>query len=83
MPLSGIHTITGKVDILIGTHRLLSKDVIFKDLGLLIIDEEQKFGVVHKEKINWGKLDISTPKFIIESDAIIVAPLIFAYLLDL
>ena len=41
----------GKVDILIGTHRILSKDVIFKDLGLLIIDEEQRFGVEHKEKI--------------------------------
>ncbi len=41
----------GKVDILIGTHRILSKDVKFKDLGLLVIDEEQRFGVVHKEKI--------------------------------
>jgi transcription-repair coupling factor (superfamily II helicase) len=41
----------GKVDILIGTHRILSKDVIFKDLGLLVIDEEQRFGVEHKEKI--------------------------------
>ncbi|MDO4479248.1 MAG: transcription-repair coupling factor [Lachnospiraceae bacterium] len=41
----------GKVDIVIGTHRLLSKDVIFKDLGLLVIDEEQRFGVTHKEKI--------------------------------
>ena len=41
----------GKVDILIGTHRLLSKDVSFKDLGLMIVDEEQKFGVTHKEKI--------------------------------
>ncbi|MBN1155082.1 transcription-repair coupling factor [candidate division KSB1 bacterium] len=41
----------GKVDIIIGTHRLLSKDVQFKDLGLLIIDEEQRFGVRHKEKI--------------------------------
>ena len=43
--------INGKVDILIGTHRVLSNDVIFKDLGLLIIDEEQRFGVKHKEKI--------------------------------
>ena len=42
---------TGKVDILIGTHRILSKDVEYKDLGLLIIDEEQRFGVEHKEKI--------------------------------
>ncbi len=41
----------GKVDIIIGTHSLLGKDVKFKDLGLLIIDEEQKFGVGHKEKI--------------------------------
>jgi transcription-repair coupling factor (superfamily II helicase) len=41
----------GKVDILIGTHAILSKDVKFKDLGLLVVDEEQKFGVGHKEKI--------------------------------
>lgn len=41
----------GFVDILIGTHRILSKDVVFKDLGLLVIDEEQRFGVTHKEKI--------------------------------
>ena len=41
----------GKVDILVGTHRLLSKDVHFKDLGLLIVDEEQRFGVAHKEAI--------------------------------
>ncbi|MCF0115462.1 MAG: transcription-repair coupling factor, partial [Erysipelotrichaceae bacterium] len=41
----------GSVDVLIGTHRILSKDVQFKDLGLLIIDEEQRFGVEHKEKI--------------------------------
>lgn len=41
----------GEIDIVIGTHRLLSKDVKFKDLGLLIIDEEQRFGVTHKEKI--------------------------------
>ncbi len=42
---------TGKIDILVGTHRLLSDDITFKDLGLLIIDEEQRFGVAHKEKI--------------------------------
>jgi len=42
---------TGKVDILIGTHRLLSKDVKFSDLGLLVVDEEQRFGVRHKERI--------------------------------
>ncbi|HWQ11820.1 MAG TPA: transcription-repair coupling factor [Roseiflexaceae bacterium] len=41
----------GEVDILIGTHRLLSKDIIFKDLGLLVVDEEQRFGVRHKERI--------------------------------
>ena len=41
----------GQVDIVVGTHRLLSKDIKFKDLGLLIIDEEQRFGVTHKEKI--------------------------------
>ena len=41
----------GKVDVVIGTHRLLSKDIHFKDLGLLIVDEEQRFGVVHKERI--------------------------------
>ncbi len=48
----------GLVDIVIGTHRLLSKDVGFKDLGLLIIDEEQRFGVAHKEKIKQMKTDI-------------------------
>jgi transcription-repair coupling factor (superfamily II helicase) len=42
---------TGKVDILIGTHRLLSKDIKFQDLGLLIVDEEQRFGVRHKERL--------------------------------
>lgn len=41
----------GKIDIIIGTHRLLSKDVVFKRLGLLIIDEEHRFGVTHKEKL--------------------------------
>jgi len=45
----------GKIDILIGTHRLLSDDVEFKDLGLLVIDEEQRFGVKHKEKIKQYK----------------------------
>jgi transcription-repair coupling factor (superfamily II helicase) len=48
----------GKVDILIGTHRLLSKDVQFKDLGLLVVDEEQKFGVGHKEKIKKFKSQV-------------------------
>ncbi len=41
----------GKVDIVVGTHRLLSKDVKFRDLGLLVVDEEQRFGVAHKERI--------------------------------
>ena len=41
----------GKVDVVVGTHRLLSKDVHFKDLGLLVVDEEQRFGVAHKERI--------------------------------
>ncbi|MGI5824969.1 MAG: transcription-repair coupling factor [Bacillota bacterium] len=52
----------GTLDILIGTHRLLSKDIAFKDLGLLIIDEEQRFGVAHKEKIKkWrNSVDVLT-----------------------
>ena len=41
----------GTVDIVIGTHRLLSDDIKFKDLGLLVVDEEQRFGVQHKERI--------------------------------
>lgn len=48
----------GEVDIVIGTHRLLSDDIKFKDLGLLIIDEEQRFGVRHKEKIKKMRLDV-------------------------
>ena len=48
----------GLVDIVIGTHRVLSKDVVFKDLGLLIIDEEQRFGVAHKEKIKQMKENV-------------------------
>ena len=48
----------GLVDIVVGTHRILSKDVEFKDLGLLIIDEEQRFGVTHKEKIKQMKKDV-------------------------
>ena len=48
----------GMVDIVIGTHRLLSKDVEFKDLGLLVIDEEQRFGVTHKEKIKNLRKDV-------------------------
>ncbi|TPE68508.1 transcription-repair coupling factor [Halalkalibacterium halodurans] len=48
----------GSVDLVVGTHRLLSKDVQFKDLGLLIVDEEQRFGVTHKEKIKQLKANI-------------------------
>jgi transcription-repair coupling factor (superfamily II helicase) len=47
--LAGV--VSGKIDIIVGTHRLLSKDVTFKDLGLLVVDEEQRFGVAHKERI--------------------------------
>jgi len=52
----------GKVDIIVGTHRLLSKDVAFRDLGLLVVDEEQRFGVGHKEKIKQlrKKVDVLT-----------------------
>ena len=49
---------TGNVDIVVGTHRLLSKDVIFKDLGLLIVDEEQRFGVKHKELLKQLKENV-------------------------
>ncbi|MDR1720063.1 MAG: transcription-repair coupling factor [Dysgonamonadaceae bacterium] len=50
----------GKIDILIGTHKLIGKDVAFKDLGLLIIDEEQKFGVSVKEKLKQMKVNVDT-----------------------
>ena len=50
----------GEIDILIGTHRLLGKDIEFKDLGLLIIDEEQKFGVTAKEKLKALKINVDT-----------------------
>jgi transcription-repair coupling factor (superfamily II helicase) len=58
--LSGVAA--GRIDIIVGTHRLLSKDVEFKDLGLLIVDEEQRFGVVHKERIKQmrRKVDVLT-----------------------
>ncbi|MBI3683192.1 MAG: transcription-repair coupling factor [Acidobacteria bacterium] len=48
----------GKVDILIGTHRILSKDVEFRDLGLLVVDEEQRFGVRHKERLKQLRKDV-------------------------
>jgi transcription-repair coupling factor (superfamily II helicase) len=53
---------TGKVDVIVGTHRLLSKDVHFRDLGLLVVDEEQRFGVAHKERIKHlrKKVDVLT-----------------------
>ena len=52
----------GKVDVIVGTHRLLSKDVAFRDLGLLVVDEEQRFGVAHKERIKQlrKKVDVLT-----------------------
>ena len=50
----------GKIDIIIGTHRLLNKEIKFKDLGLLVIDEEQKFGVAAKERLRQLKADIDT-----------------------
>jgi transcription-repair coupling factor (superfamily II helicase) len=54
--------VAGKVDIIVGTHRLLSKDVGFRDLGFLVVDEEQRFGVAHKEKIKQlrKKVDVLT-----------------------
>ncbi|UCD16107.1 MAG: DEAD/DEAH box helicase [Candidatus Omnitrophota bacterium] len=61
-PAEGAHILKnlkeGKIDIIVGTHRLLSGDVSFKDLGLLIIDEEHKFGVEHKERIKNLKVGI-------------------------
>ena len=50
----------GKVDIVIGTHRLLSKDIAFNDLGLLIIDEEHRFGVMAKEKLRKIRVNVDT-----------------------
>jgi transcription-repair coupling factor (superfamily II helicase) len=52
----------GRLDVIVGTHRLLSKDVLFKDLGLLVVDEEQRFGVAHKERIKQmrKKIDVLT-----------------------
>ncbi len=60
MKLSLQQVESGKTDILIGTHRLLSKDVAFKDLGLLIVDEEQKFGVSAKERLKQLKVNVDT-----------------------
>jgi transcription-repair coupling factor (superfamily II helicase) len=48
----------GKLDVIIGTHRLLQKDIVFRDLGLLVLDEEQRFGVTHKERIKNYKAEV-------------------------
>ena len=48
----------GKVDVVVGTHRLLQKDVVFKDLGLIVVDEEQRFGVMHKERLKQMKASV-------------------------
>ncbi|MFQ5499709.1 MAG: transcription-repair coupling factor [Candidatus Zixiibacteriota bacterium] len=59
--LSAIENLAaGKVDLVIGTHRLFSRDVVFKDLGLLIVDEEHRFGVRHKEKLRQLKANVDT-----------------------
>jgi transcription-repair coupling factor (superfamily II helicase) len=50
--------VTGRIDVLIGTHRLLQKDVAFKNLGLLIVDEEQRFGVTHKERLKKMRTEV-------------------------
>ncbi len=54
------HTAEGKVDVLIGTHRLLQRDVHFRDLGLVIVDEEQRFGVSHKERLKKMRAEVAT-----------------------
>src|SRR5207237_8191063 len=48
----------GRIDVVIGTHRLLSRDVRFKDLGLLVVDEEQRFGVGHKERMKQLRTEV-------------------------
>src|SRR5699024_12661621 len=48
----------GLIDVVVGTHRLLSKDIEYQDLGLLVVDEEQRFGVKHKEKIKQLKTNV-------------------------
>ena len=67
----------GKVDIIIGTHKLIGKDVRFKDLGLLIIDEEQHFGVSVKEKLKQLKVNVDT--LTLTATPIPRTPAIFAY----
>ena len=49
---------SGEIDVVIGTHRLLSKDIVFRDLGLLIVDEEQRFGVEHKEELKKARTNV-------------------------
>ena len=53
-----LELVEGKIDVLFGTHRILQKDIIFKDLGLLVVDEEQRFGVKDKERIKEMRLAI-------------------------
>jgi transcription-repair coupling factor (superfamily II helicase) len=57
---TAVALVEGKVDIVIGTHRLLSQDIVFKDLGLLVIDEEHRFGVKHKERLRQLKASVDT-----------------------
>jgi len=63
----------GTVDILIGTHRLLSKDVKFADLGLLVVDEEQRFGVRHKERIKQMRTSVDVAHHVSNADSTYVA----------
>ena len=58
----------GRIDLVIGTHRLLSEDMEFKDLGLLVIDEEQRFGVKHKEKLKQLKTNVDVPDSVGHTD---------------
>ena len=58
----------GGVDVLIGTHRILSKDVVFRDLGLLVVDEEQRFGVAAKEKLKQLKTTVDVPDAVRDAD---------------
>ena len=55
---------SGRVDIVVGTHRLLQRDVAFKDLGLIVIDEEQRFGVSHKEKLKRFRAEVDSYNFV-------------------
>ena len=57
------------MDVVIGTHRLLSKDVQFQDLGLLVIDEEQRFGVAHKERLKEMRKDVDALVVVGDADS--------------